>query len=111
MGPIQKKMGPARPLTSSTWPFKNNWLPLVPKAYQLVQILQTLVPNYSSLCLLSDFLMHDQPGSKDWGPEARTHSPHPHPQAVRRHKIPGWGSRWNRSSSRCSSKIWTVLRQ
>lgn len=39
-----------------------------------MQILQTLVPNYSSLCLFSDFLVPDQPGSKSRGPGARTPS-------------------------------------
>lgn len=49
--------------TSSIWLFKNQLHP-IPRAYQLLQILQCLVPNYSSLCLFSDFLMPDQPGSK-----------------------------------------------
>lgn len=77
MGPTQKKMGPARPLTwvkHHPCGHLKSRLPPVPRAYQLVQILQILVPNYSSLCLLSDFLRPDQPGSKGWGPGARTHS-------------------------------------
>lgn len=64
MWPTQKKMGPARPLTSTMWLLKNYKLPPISRAYQLVQILQTLVPNYSILCLHSDFLMPDQPGCK-----------------------------------------------
>ena len=60
MRPIQKKMGPARPLVWSNtihMVLPNYKLPPVSRAYQLVQILQTLVPNYSILCSLSDFLM------------------------------------------------------
>lgn len=53
--------------------FKNHKLPPVPRAYQLVQILHILVPNYSILCLLSDFLLPDEPGSKGWG--ARSQDP------------------------------------
>ena len=65
--PIQKKMGQGRPLAWSNTihvVLPNYKLPPVSRAYQLVQILQTLVPNYSILCSLSDFLMPDQPGSK-----------------------------------------------
>lgn len=62
---------------SSTWLLENYKLPPVPIAYRLVQILQTLVPNYSILCLLSDFLVPDQPESKGWG--ARSQDPFPPP--------------------------------
>lgn len=111
--PTQEKMGPCRPpdhgQMSSLWLFKNRGLPPVPRAYQLRQSLQILVPNYSILCLLSDFLLPDQPGSKGWG--ARSRDPYLPPSGRQEHKIPGWNSRWNRSSSRCSSKNWNVLRQ
>lgn len=78
MRPILRKMGLARPLTWSNtihMVLPNYKLPPVSKAYHLVQILQTLVPNYSILCSLSDFLMPYQPGSKGW--EARSLDPFP----------------------------------
>lgn len=78
MWPILRKMGLARPLTWSNtihMVLPNYKLPPVSKAYHLVQILQTLVPNYSILCSLSDFLMPYQPGSKGW--EARSQDPFP----------------------------------
>lgn len=100
MGPTQKKTGPSRPLNMVKY-YPHGYLKII--NYLLSQELTSwckffkLVLNYFSLCLLSDFLTPDYPGSKGWGPGART--PSNPPQAVRRHKIPGWDSRLKRSSS------------
>lgn len=63
--------------TTSTWLFKIHKLPPVSKAYQLVQILQALVPNYCILCLFSGFIILTSLGPRTVGAGARTLFSHP----------------------------------
>lgn len=59
--------------TSSTWPFKITDYRLSQELTSWCKLFKLWSPT-TPACLLSDFLMPDQPGSQGWGPGARTHS-------------------------------------